>query len=451
MVASSRSNDHDSESLGAYLESIGATPLLTLDEERRLGKRLQRLRKAFRNCLLRTSVVKQGVLELLTSVEAGEERLDRVSEVSVTDRARLAEIRAAIPPAIRRVRRTLRDDKADVDLLDRGGKRELQDARRRMLLRHGQFVRLVDELGLRTELLADLHHQAEDLAVQQQRLRRVVHRERRLRSRAAKQNRLELDALNQQLGGSTEMVGRWIRRTRKVRAGYDRCKQELVTRNLRLVVPIAKRYRGQGLEFLDLIQHGNTGLMRAAEKFNADLGYKFSTYATWWIRQAISRSISTQAKLIRMPVNGLQAMNRVRRAVEALSHELETTPNIDQVADAVSIRPEDAANLLVHSRHSLSLDEAATSDVDEELSRVLEDQNAADLDSRMIQGEMRRHVQQMLSDLQPRERKVLELRYGFRDGEEKSLAEVGRTMRITRERVRQIEAKAFKRIRERFA
>ena len=233
---------------------------------------------------------------------------------------------------------------------------------------------------------------------------------------------------------------------RTVNAG-QRAKSELIQANLRLVVSIAKRYSGRGMQFLDLIQEGNLGLMRAVDKFDYTKGFKFSTYATWWIRQAITRSIADQARTIRIPVHMVESMNRVLRVQRQMHQELEREPTLDELAQRCQLPPDRIREILRISQDPLSLDSPVGEEDDSNLSDFIEDQAAeapADVAARRM---LNRAVIDALDELNDREKAVVRLRFGLDDGQARTLEEVGREFGVTRERIRQIESKTLAKLR----
>jgi RNA polymerase primary sigma factor len=433
-----------------YLMQMGEIPLLTRDEEILAAKAIERSRTRFRNSMLTSELVLSAAVALLRKVRHGELRLDRTIDVSVTDAAEKKLIMTILPTNLATLEQILRRNRRDFRFaLSR--KHPLAQRRlvwRRLVRRRRRAVRLVEELGLRTQRLLPLLEKLDDIsrraAALVGQLNEGDHRgnppnwKRELRS--------ELHRLMWLTHESPATLRRRTARTKALRASYDAAKRVLSAGNLRLVVSIAKRYRNRGLSFLDLIQEGNTGLMRAVDKFEYARGYKFSTYATWWIRQAITRAIADQSRTIRLPVHMIETMSRVRTVSRDLLQQHGREPSLEETAEAAGLSLDDARCVLKMTRQPLSLDQPVGDHDDSFFGEFVQDHREEDPLQDINQEMLRKRISHALESLNYREREIIRLRYGLADGYTYTLEEVGKIFSVTRERVRQIEAKAVRKL-----
>ena len=303
---------------------------------------------------------------------------------------------------------------------------------------------LVEELSLRTRRVQPLIRQLEDMSKRMDDLRRKIAELRATGASSDKINstRHELRAMMLNTLESPASLRRRVRLLRGQYKQFEDAKRELSSGNLRLVVSIAKKYRNRGLSFLDLIQEGNTGLMRAVDKYEYRRGFKFSTYATWWIRQAITRAIADQARTIRIPVHMIDVLMKLRNAAKKLLQEMGREPTTEETAIAAGITIEETERVLDIGRHPISLDRPIGEGDDGCFGEFVQDQGTEAPHKLANNSQLRERIEELLKTLTFREREIIRLRYGLADGYSYTLEEVGRIFKVTRERVRQIEAKA---------
>ena len=440
-------DDQIDDPIRIYLMQMGEIPLLTRAEEITAAKQIKRARRRFRHIMLATDYVLHAAVEMLKAIRDGRTRLDRTMEVSVVNIREKKRLLKVLEPNVRTLDHIMADNRKDFAIAVRKGRpiKERRAAWRRLIARRSRAVRLIEELGLRTQRLQPILEKVKQILRQME----ETHADLRLLkgpSHAARRAELkkELCRLMRITLESPGTLRRRINRINNLAAEYEAAKRRLSAGNLRLVVSIAKRYRNRGLSFLDLIQEGNTGLMRAVDKFESARGYKFSTYATWWIRQAITRAIADQSRTIRVPVHMIETMGRVRGVHRQLFQDKASEPNLEDTAEAAGISVEETTCILRMTRAPLSLDQPVGEHDDTYFGEFLVDYREVDPLLEMNYDMLKSRIADVLQSLEYREREILRLRYGLIDGYAYTLEEVGKIFSVTRERVRQIETKAVK-------
>lgn len=443
-------DDRIDDPIRIYLMQMGEISLLSRDEELEAARDIERARRRFRYAMLATDFVLNAAIDLLRKVRDGKLRLDRTVDVSVTNLRGKRRIMRLLEPNLTTLRAIQRKNRSDfLVMMNRRLPMDLRRAaRERLMRRRYRAVRLIEELDLRTQKLQPMLDRLSRISARMDHIGRELHALKDGRSTPyAQELRRELRYLMRMTLESPTTLRNLLSAVRKYAEEYDAAKRRLSAGNLRLVVSIAKRYRNRGMSFLDLIQEGNTGLMRAVDKFEYARGFKFSTYATWWIRQAITRAVADQSRTIRMPVHMIDVCGRIQSAARRLTQQTGVTPTLDATAEAMGMAPDDVRGILQISRQPLSLDQPVGEHDDSYLGDFLADYREDDPLYEMNMDLLKRSVSEALADLSYREREIIRLRYGLADGYAYTLEEVGKIFKITRERVRQIEAKAIRKLR----
>ena len=433
-----------------YLTQMSGIPLLTRDEEVYLAKKIEVSRKRFRRALLSCSYALRHTVDTLKRVYAAEIPFDRTIKVSLTERLTKEQIQARMPHNLRSLDALMkRNRELFSQLLKKSVPNSVKKSVRKEFIRNRRkCVQLVEELSLRTRRVQPLAREMGGFIRRMDAIRarlQIIRRDPTAKEERASL-RSELHELFMHTQESPASLRKRYGRVLAEQEVYERVKRQLSNGNLRLVVSIAKKYRNRGLSFLDLIQEGNTGLMRAVDKYEYRRGFKFSTYATWWIRQAITRAIADQARTIRIPVHMIDVLTRLRRVQKALLQELRREPTMEEISARSEIPIEEVERVMDIGRHPVSLDRPVGESEDAAFGEFIEDHGSENPLKLAHNSTLRNKIDGLLKTLTYREREIIRLRYGLGDGYTYTLEEVGRIFKVTRERVRQIEAKAVRKL-----
>jgi len=460
--------DKTNDPVRMYLREMGTVPLLTREGEVAIAKRIEQGKLAVIKSISRTPKVTQEVIDMGEELKRGERTVRELvvfNEEEITDE----KINARQREFLKQVDKV----RAQLDVVNKledrykgtpkSDKRKYRRARWKIgrarvelskLVRRIEFTemvkrRLIDGMKSAVE---EVQYRQRELRNLEQRLqpkgkRKLRDEERKIIQKQRDEVRREIRAMAAKLEQPAEDLTKTLRTILEGEAQAEQAKKELVEANLRLVVSIAKKYTNRGLQFLDLIQEGNIGLMKAVDKFEYRRGYKFSTYATWWIRQAITRAIADQARTIRIPVHMIETINKLIRTSRALVQELGREPTSEEIAQRMDIPVSKVRKVLKIAQEPISLETPIGEEEDSHLGDFIPDTNVVSPAEAVINLNLKEQTDNVLKTLTPREERVIKMRFGVGEGSEHTLEEVGQSFAVTRERIRQIEAKALRKLR----
>jgi RNA polymerase primary sigma factor len=432
-----------------YLTQMGEIPLLNRENEISLARKIEVSRMAFRRKLLENDYCAKNSVEILQQVQQGGLSFDRTMKISTAENLIRSVIKKRLPQNLNTINALLAMNQTLLkEFLQLGDSPKAAPILRRLTRNRRRIAMLLEELSLRTSRIAPMKDKLHGMSMKMRQLQDII------AAGPTKDYVVEdIDAMKQELAGLQDLIcetpaqlDRRLYVIDCIFTQYEKTKRMLSSANLRLVVSIAKKYRNRGLSFLDLIQEGNTGLMRAVDKYEYKRGYKFSTYATWWIRQAITRAIADHARTIRIPVHMIETMSRLRTAGKVLTQRLGREPTIEEIAKEAVMSIDEARRVLKISRHPISLDRPIGDSEDSNFGDFIEDHAVDSPVSTATQSMLKERIELVLKTLSYREREIIKLRYGIGDGYTYTLEEVGRIFKVTRERVRQVEAKAIRKL-----